>query len=165
MTQRPITLPERPDPYTVASTMKCVACGAPYEAARALAPNAARGPFAPAMSSHACKCGSNTFGGSVGYDSPSPAQFTAAQLDAYARAAVEADREASRSLLDLLREQEEILAELLDQMHHFANADQRLWDESQRDPESFKSWVRSRAAHLLAKFTDRAAAEATGVTP
>jgi len=111
MTQRPITLPERPDPYTVASTMKCVACGAPYEAARALAPNAARGPFAPAMSSHACKCGSNTFGGSVGYDSPSPAQFTAAQLDAYARAAVEADREASRSLLDLLREQEtEIVA-------------------------------------------------------
>ncbi len=46
-------------------------------------------------------------------------------------------------------------SELLDQMHHFAHADQKLWDESQRDPESFKSWVRSRAAHLLAKFNTR----------
>lgn len=43
-------------------------------------------------------------------------------------------------------------AALLDQMHHFANADQRLWDEGMRDAESFKSWVRSRAAYLLAKF-------------
>lgn len=64
---------------------------------------------------------------------------------------------AIRTLLDAHAEQSKIIAELLDQMHHFANADQRLWDEGQRDPESFKSWVRSRAAHLLAKFTDRAA--------
>lgn len=44
--------------------------------------------------------------------------------------------------------------ELLDQMHHFANAEQRLWDETQRSPEAFKIWVRSRASHLLAKFKD-----------
>lgn len=57
-----------------------------------------------------------------------------------------------RTLLDAHASAIEANAELLDQMHHFANADQRLWDEGQRDPESFKSWVRSRAAHLLAKF-------------
>lgn len=64
---------------------------------------------------------------------------------------------AIRTLLDAHASAVRANAELLDQMHHFANADQRLWDEGQRDAESFKSWVRSRAAHLLAKFNRPAA--------
>ena len=47
-------------------------------------------------------------------------------------------------------------AALLDQMHHFAHADQKLWDESMRAPEDFERWVRSRATHMLAQFNGRA---------
>jgi hypothetical protein len=70
-------IPELPEPYTVASTIKCTACGAPYKPTiyRHLLP---LGHMTPP---HTCKCGSNQFGGTVGYSSPSPAQFTADQMN------------------------------------------------------------------------------------
>ena len=79
----PSNPPPLPEPFKVASTMKCTACGAPYEPARALAPMAAGGMFSLSMCarSTACKCGSNSFSGTVGYDSPSPAQFTGQQMN------------------------------------------------------------------------------------
>jgi len=83
-----IKLPPKPEPFTVASTMKCTACGADYEPARALAPNAAAANFAWRVPPHACKCGCTQFGGTVSYDSPSPAKYTDAHLEAFARAAV-----------------------------------------------------------------------------
>jgi hypothetical protein len=93
MTTSPeIVLPPLPKPWTAASTLKCVSCGAPYEPARALAPHAAIGLFGGAMSSSTCKCGSSTFGGSFGYDSPSPAQFTADQMNERYLAGYEAGR-------------------------------------------------------------------------
>lgn len=87
-----IVLPPLPKPWTAASTLKCVSCGAPYEPARALAPHASIGLFGGAMSSSTCKCGSSTFGGSFGYDSPSPAQFTADQMNEHYLAGYEAGR-------------------------------------------------------------------------
>ncbi len=89
-----VELPPLPKPYTVASMLKCVVCQAPYEPARAIAPHAAAGLGITAMTSSRCKCGSNAFQGTVGYDSPSPAQFTADQLKTYARAAIAQDRAA-----------------------------------------------------------------------
>ena len=79
---------------------------------------------------------------------------------AYTAAAIESLRAEVERLTSERNEQYGVITELLDQMHHFANADQWLWDESQRDPESYKSWVRSRAAHMLRKFTNRAAIDA-----
>jgi hypothetical protein len=38
---------------------------------------------------------------------------------------------------------------LLDQMHHFAHCDMKLWDESMRNDAQFKSWVQSRARRML----------------
>ena len=92
-------LPPLPEPWKASSTLKCTACGAPYEPARARVPVAAGNPFARAMSSGACKCGNAQFGGTFGYDSPSPAQFTAGQMRDYARAALAA-HSASRSVAE-----------------------------------------------------------------
>jgi hypothetical protein len=88
-------LPPLPEPWTAASTLKCTACGAAYEPSRALAPIAANSLFG-AMSSGACKCGSQQFSGTFGYDSPSPAKYTADQMNAHYLAGYEAGR-ASRA--------------------------------------------------------------------
>lgn len=79
-----------PEPFTVASTIKCVGCGAPYEPMRNPAPNAAPTAFPWQPPSNACKCGSTAWEGTMGYDSPSPAVYTADQLRAYATACVAA---------------------------------------------------------------------------
>jgi hypothetical protein len=92
----PINLPALPEPYTVASTIKCTACGAPYSPPLTLAGEAAQwalGRIPP----HSCRCGNTQFGGTVSSESLSPAQFTADQMNAHATAAVEADR-ASRAV-------------------------------------------------------------------
>ena len=79
--EEPSNPPPLPEPFTVASTMKCTACGAPYEPARALAPMAAAAGLGWRVPAHACKCGNTQFGGTVSYDSPSPAQFTGQQMN------------------------------------------------------------------------------------
>lgn len=63
--------------------------------------------------------------------------------------------EQQRSNLSLIASAPEMagaLAELLDQMHHFAHTDMKLWEPELRTDAAFKSWVQSRAAHLLHKF-------------
>ena len=88
-----ISLPPLPKPYSVASTIKCTVCGAPYEPARALAPMAGAAQWRPSVvPPYACKCGNMTFGGTVSSECLSPAQFTADQMNAHATAAVLADR-------------------------------------------------------------------------
>lgn len=76
-------LPELPEPWTVASTIKCTACGAPYVPQRFVGSPLG----SPLAQAHKCKCGSTSFAGSIGYDSPSPAIYTADQMRAYARSA------------------------------------------------------------------------------
>jgi hypothetical protein len=77
-------LPKVPEPWTAASTLKCTACGAPYESVRALAPMAGAACLGGYVPAHACKCGNTQFDGTVSYDSPSPAQFTAAHMRDFA---------------------------------------------------------------------------------
>lgn len=92
-----------PEPYTVASTLKCSVCGAAYVPTRYAAPMAAHGVAMATVPPYACKCGSTQFFGTVGYDSPSPAIYTADQLRTYS-AALAAERlvlrEAAQAVLD-----------------------------------------------------------------
>ena len=52
------------------------------------------------------------------------------------------------------------LKELLDQMHHFANCDMKLWEPELRNDAEFKRWTQSRAGHLLRKYSHLDAARA-----
>jgi hypothetical protein len=88
-------LPKLPEPYSVKSTIKCTACGAPYAPPMTLAGGAAQWPGG-LLPPHACRCGNTQFGGTVSSESLSPAQFTADQMNANYLAGYEAGR-ASRA--------------------------------------------------------------------
>lgn len=92
-------LPELPEPYSAASSIKCVACGEQYK------PTAANLPRLPWTTpcSFACRCGSTSWQGNY-REGPSPAQFTADQMHTYARAAIALNRgEDAQDLLALRR--------------------------------------------------------------
>jgi hypothetical protein len=72
-------LPPLPEPYSVASTIKCVACGEPYRPSIPVAR-----PMFSGITTNACKCGGTTFGGTF-VEGPSPAVYTADQLRTYGK--------------------------------------------------------------------------------
>jgi hypothetical protein len=74
-----------PAPWTVASTIKCTACGRPYEPARYAAFAAFVRPTFGGTPKYTCECGNASFAGTLG-EGPSPAQFTADQMRAYGQA-------------------------------------------------------------------------------
>lgn len=78
--------PPLPEPWSAASTIKCAACGKAY-IPKPLGAMAA-GAFMQPIHQHACVCGGTSFKAAIGYDSPSPAAYTADQMRAY----VDADR-------------------------------------------------------------------------
>jgi hypothetical protein len=100
------SLPPLPAPYAVGSTIRCTACGAPYLPPMTLAGGAAQWPGG-LLPPHACRCGNTQFGGTVGYDSLSPAQYTADQMRTYAQSqlnAMRVERDALRASIEALRD-------------------------------------------------------------
>lgn len=89
MSDRLPELPLLPEPYKAPQSMFCASCGAPYEPSRAFLAPCAAGMGAPLYSNHGCKCGGNSFRGTIDSNGPT-AQYTADQMRAYARAALEA---------------------------------------------------------------------------
>lgn len=77
-------LPELPEPWSAASAVICAACKKSY-VPPAMGTVAANALFQPVKQS-ACACGSTSFTATIGYDSPSPAKFTADQMREYGRA-------------------------------------------------------------------------------
>lgn len=91
-----------PEPYKAPASIFCASCGAPYEPSRAFAPCAA-GMGAPLYSNHGCKCGGNSFRGTI--DSSGPrAAYTADQMRAYAAAEVARERERCAKLCEDMQE-------------------------------------------------------------
>lgn len=82
-TAQEVSFPPLPEPYTVVSTIKCTACGAPYTPSRPSAMNAAGAAWMSQLPPHACGCGNTQFSGTVSSENVSPAQFTASQMHAY----------------------------------------------------------------------------------
>lgn len=83
--------PPLPEPWSANSTIKCAACGKAY-VPKAIGTVAVGSMFLQPVQQHACTCGGTSFKATIGYDSPSPAKYTDAQMFAF----VDADRK-SRS--------------------------------------------------------------------
>jgi hypothetical protein len=75
------TPPPLPAPWSAKDSVKCAACDKPASLAKRATPV---GPYAFAqVAQFACQCGSTSFKATLG-EGPSPAQFTAEQMHAYA---------------------------------------------------------------------------------
>lgn len=82
-------LPPLPEPFKIASTIKCASCGSPYEPVkRSMAVGGMFG-IGMAPNSHACKCGCTTIMGTLG-EGEMPIKYTADQMRAYALQAIAA---------------------------------------------------------------------------
>lgn len=84
---KPEDFPPLPQPWSAASTIKCVNCGAPWQPSLTMA-----GGGAPLV----CACGSTSFSGTLDWPEP-PTKYTAADMRAYVladRAARSEGREA-----------------------------------------------------------------------
>lgn len=77
---QPSNPPPLPAPFTAVSTIKCTACGAPYQPAVNPAPHAAA-ILGSRMTGGICKCGNAQWGGTISSENVSPAQFTADQMN------------------------------------------------------------------------------------
>ena len=82
-------LPPLPEPDSASSAIKCATCGASYKPGYSLMPQG--NGFSSLIRQTACQgCGGTSFTASIGYDSSSPAKYTAGQMRAYATKAVAA---------------------------------------------------------------------------
>ena len=115
-------LPPLPEPYSASSAIKCATCGASYKPGYSLMPQG--NGFPSLIRQTACQgCGGTSFTASIGYDSPSPAKYTAGQMHAYATAAIasqaaelEALRDELRLCCELKREYQEQVASKVDEV-------------------------------------------------
>lgn len=125
MTDKHDDLTAMPVPWSVASAIKCTACGAPY--VPNLMPSAL--PIGLHVPRPTCTCGNSSFAGTLNYDSPSPAVYTAGQMREYGRQSYSAGQRAAAVRAAEVCEAQMDLAEA-------AEADKRAHDALKSSDES-----------------------------
>jgi len=134
-----MSLPELPAPWSSANTVVCAACGAPYKPRSPTAMCIGSG-FRPMT--HACACGNTSFKGTIGYDSPSPARYTADQMREYATLSLQ---EAERRITQM--------DQASDEVHDFWQADKDRAEAAERRAEEAEADAR-RLRETLAELVE-----------
>ncbi len=117
-------LPPLPEPYSASSAIKCATCGASYKPGYSLMPQG--NGFPSLIRQTACQgCGGTSFTASIGYDSPSPAKYTAGQMHAYATEALSAQA----AELEALRAQRDIAIDMLAHWCEAVDTNGTGWDD------------------------------------